>query len=59
MIAGSLSSPDLAPSLEQQAMAAASDEECMSRLAKAVADHDDQRLVEVAQLIGRLAVPIE
>lgn len=36
-----------------------SDDECMSRLANAVAEHDDRRLNEVAQLIGRLAVPIE
>lgn len=37
----------------------ASDDECLSRLANAVAEHDDRRLNEVAQLIGRLAVPIE
>lgn len=36
-----------------------SDDECLSRLASAVAEHDDRRLNEVAQLIGRLAVPIE
>ncbi len=38
---------------------AVSDDECLSRLASAVAEHDDRRLNEVAQLIGRLAVPIE
>ncbi len=36
-----------------------SDDECLSRLADVVAEHDDRRLDEVAQLIGRLAVPIE
>ena len=36
-----------------------SDDECVSRLARAVAEHDDRQLNEVAQLIGRLAVPIE
>lgn len=36
-----------------------SDDECLSRLASAVAEHDDRRLNEVAELIGRLAVPIE
>jgi len=36
-----------------------SDDECLVRLARAVRDHDDQRLDEVARLIGRLAVPIE
>lgn len=38
---------------------AVSDDECLSRLASAVAEHDDRRLNEVAQLIGRLAVLIE
>lgn len=51
--------PDLAPSVAEQAALAVSDEECLSRLAHAVAEHDDRRLSEVAQLIGRLAVPIE
>ena len=36
-----------------------SDDECLSRLARAVVEHDDSRLGEVAELIGRLAVPIE
>ena len=36
-----------------------SDDECMQRLAKAVEEHDDQHLDEVARLIGRLAVTIE
>jgi hypothetical protein len=36
-----------------------SDEECLVRLARAVRDHDDDKLDEVARLIARLAVPIE
>jgi hypothetical protein len=36
-----------------------SDDECLVRLARAVRDHDDQQLDEVARLIGRLAVSIE
>ena len=36
-----------------------SDDECLARLARAVRDHDDQQLDEVARLIGRLAVSIE
>jgi hypothetical protein len=51
--------PALAPSADERAAPAVSDDECLSRLAQAVAEHDDRRLNEVAQLIGRLAVPIE
>lgn len=54
----SFQSPKLVPSDEQMAPVI-SDDECMSRLAHAVAQHDDRQLNEVAQLIGRLAVPIE
>jgi hypothetical protein len=36
-----------------------SDDECVARLAHAVAAHDSQHLDEVASLIGRLAVAIE
>jgi len=36
-----------------------SDDECIVRLAQAIADHDSDHLDEVAKLIGRLAVPIE
>jgi hypothetical protein len=36
-----------------------SDDECLVRLAQAVADRDSERLDEVARLIGRLAVTIE
>jgi hypothetical protein len=43
--------PDNAPSM--------SDEECLARLARAINDHDDDKLDEVARLIARLAVPIE
>lgn len=35
------------------------DDECLERLARAIAAHDLSRLEEVAQLIGRLAVTIE
>lgn len=54
------SSSALAPSADQRIIPPPfSDEECLSRLASAVAEHDDRRLSEVARLIGRLAVPIE
>jgi hypothetical protein len=36
-----------------------SDDECLVRLAQALADHDSDQLDEVARLIGRLAVTIE
>jgi hypothetical protein len=36
-----------------------SDDECVARLARAVAAHDSKHLDEVANLIGRLAVAIE
>jgi hypothetical protein len=36
-----------------------SDDECLIRLAQAVAKHDAAHLEEVARLIGRLAVTIE
>ncbi|MBB5051605.1 MAG: hypothetical protein U0987_18540 [Afipia sp.] len=52
-------SPALAPSADARLPPVVSDDECLSRLARAVAEHDDRRLREVAQLIGRLAVPIE
>jgi len=52
-------SPALAPSVDGRIARTVSDDECLSRLANAVAEHDDRRLSEVAQLIGRLAVPIE
>lgn len=54
----SFRSTNLAPSMDEQTVLI-SDDECMSRLARAIAEHDDHRLSEVAQLIGRLAVPIE
>lgn len=44
---------------DERAAPTISDDECLSRLAHAVAEHDDRRLDEVVQLIGRLAVPIE
>jgi hypothetical protein len=36
-----------------------SDDECLARLAQAVADHDSWQLDVVARLIGRLAAIIE
>jgi hypothetical protein len=36
-----------------------SDDECVARLARAVAAHDSEHLDEVAGLISRLAVAIE
>ena len=38
---------------------ALSDDECLLRLARAVAEHDSDHLDEVARLIGRLLVTIE
>lgn len=66
-MSSNLLSPSLSPSMKDQSMSvmdkksmhALSDDECMSRLVRAVEEHDDQRLREIAQLIGRLAVPIE
>ena len=59
MASNSNASPNLAPSIEDQMAHIITDDECVSRLARAVAEHDDHRLQEVALLIGRLAVPIE
>jgi hypothetical protein len=36
-----------------------SDDECLSRLARAIETRDSEHLDEVARLIGRLAVTIE
>jgi len=49
----------LAPSINWRSMPLVSDDECLTRLAKAVENHDPESLDEVAWLIGRLAVPIE
>ena len=59
MSVSTFQSPGLVPSGKDQIAHAISDDECMSRLARAVAEHDDRRLGEVVELIGRLAVPIE
>lgn len=59
MASSTSASPNLAPSIEDQAMHVITDDECVSRLARAVAEHNDHKLQEVALLIGRLAVPIE
>ena len=55
----SSASPNLAPTIDDQVRHGITDDECVMRLARAVDVHDDQRLQEVALLIGRLAVPIE
>jgi hypothetical protein len=47
------------PSIVPSDVPAMSDDECLARLARAIKDHDAERLEEVARLIGRLAVPIE
>ena len=47
------------PSIVPSDIHSMSDEECLDRLAQAVADHESDKLAEVAQLIGRLAVAIE
>jgi hypothetical protein len=47
------------PSVVMKDIPAMSDDECLVRLAQVVADHDSNRLDEVAKLIGRLAVTIE
>jgi hypothetical protein len=47
------------PSIVPSSIPAMSDDECLVRLAQAVANHDSEYLDEVARLIGRLAVPIE
>lgn len=58
-IAGAATSPSLAPTIQDQIMNVITDDECVSRLAHAVEEHNDDQLREVALLIGRLAVPIE
>jgi hypothetical protein len=47
------------PSIVPCAVPSLSDDECLIRLAQAVASHDSDQLEEVARLIGRLAVTIE
>jgi hypothetical protein len=47
------------PSIVPSDVPAMSDDECLTRLARAVEDHDAGALDEVARLIARLAVPIE
>jgi hypothetical protein len=47
------------PSIVPSDIPAMSDDECLVRLAQAVAAHDSEQLDEVARLIGRLAVTIE
>jgi hypothetical protein len=47
------------PSLVPNDIPTMSDDECLTRLAQAIAEHDSGHLDEVARLIGRLAVIIE
>jgi hypothetical protein len=47
------------PSIVPATVPLMSDDECLARLARAVKEHDDGQLDEVARLIGRLAVPLE
>ncbi len=51
--------PKPVPSIVPDDIPAMSDDECLVRLAQAVADPDSGNLDEVARLIGRLAVTIE
>jgi hypothetical protein len=47
------------PSIVPSDVPAMSDDECLTRLARAVEEHDAGQLDEVARLIARLVVPIE
>jgi hypothetical protein len=47
------------PSIVPSDIPAMSDDECLMRLAQAVAGHNSEDLDEVARLIGRLAAVIE
>jgi hypothetical protein len=50
---------DLMPSIAPGDPVVMSDDECLSRLARAIETRDSEHLDEVARLIGRLAVTIE
>ena len=47
------------PSIVAPDLPTLSDDECLERLARAMATPDSSRLEEIARLIGRLAVTIE
>ncbi|QWG11078.1 hypothetical protein KMZ29_14970 [Bradyrhizobium sediminis] len=47
------------PSIVPSDIPMLSDDECLRRLARAVAEHDSEHLDEVARLIGRLIATIE
>lgn len=47
------------PSIIPSDIPTLSDDECLRRLAQAIAEHESDDLDEVARLIGRLAVTIE
>jgi hypothetical protein len=51
--------PSKAASFESAEFPDLGDDECVTRLARAIATHDSEHLDEVARLIGRLAVAIE
>ncbi len=48
-----------APLIISRDLPALSDDECLLRLSRAIAEHDSDDLGEVARLIARLAVAIE
>jgi hypothetical protein len=47
------------PSIVPSDIPTLSDDECLLRLARVIAEHDSDQLDEVVRLIGRLAVTIE
>ena len=47
------------PSIVPSDIPMLSDDECLRRLARAIAEHDSEHLDEVVRLIGRLLVTIE
>ena len=47
------------PSIAPDTLPGVSDDECLVRLARAVAERETEHLDEVAQLISRLAAAIE
>ena len=52
-------SDETAPSIVPAEISTLSDDECVERLARAIATQDSKHLDEIALLIGRLAVTIE
>ncbi|MBY0382209.1 MAG: hypothetical protein K2W78_09865 [Xanthobacteraceae bacterium] len=62
-MSGSLSSyetpSNVVPLINNVLLQTMTDDECVERLATAIEGHDETRLIELAALISRLAVPIE